>query len=541
MIKNILIGAALVGLLLQNIVAADSDKPLKIYLFYTNDLRGGVETQRAVYMNPLFPPVLGGGAAAATIVQHYRNIAAQTGDAVLLIDGGDIFKGPPAIGRNSKGLAIVRYMNAIGYDAMVPGIHDFDFGRENLLKLAEAAQFPVLAANVFDAGSRENIKQMPPEIIIDKEGVKLGLFGIVSQSAEQNDDSAAVGGLAFGAEIPAAQKAVQRLKQQGADIVIALAHLGLPYEAEEGYRLLQEMDAEGVRKDSYVDAMELAHFVSGIDVLLSGKINRGYNRPWEDPQHHTICLQNYANGGNLGLIVLKIDRNSHSLIGYDLPARDGGLLLLSEDEYWPQKEMAVKIDSLRKQYAPHFDDVIGVTLKTLYRSTRGESPMGDLMCDAMLQASGADFAFNNFVSMRQDIPIGPVTPRIISQVFPFGNRIAVISMMGSLLRKLIENSIAGGYGGMAIAGGRVVYDSARPDGAKITEIFVGNQPVDPEQTYHVATTEYLAEGNYGMTPLAFLPDSAFKWMETTVRDAVVDYVKEHSPLNVELDGRWVRK
>ncbi len=541
MIKYVLISAALVVLMLQNIIGADTGKPLKIYLFYTNDLRGGIETQRAVYMNPLFPPVLGGGAAAATIVQHYRKMAAQTGDAVLLIDGGDIFQGPPAIGRKSKGQAIVQYMNGIGYDAMAPGVHDFDFGRENLLNLTEAARFPVLAANVFDARSRKNFKQMPPEIIIEKEGIKIGLFGVVSQSAEQNADSSAVRGLLFGPEVPAAKEAVTHLKRQGADIVIALAPLGLPYDAEDGYKVLTEMDAQGVRKNSYVDAMELAHFVSGIDVLLSGKINRGYKLPWEDPGNHTICLQNYANGGNLGLIILKVDRQTHSLIGYEVPARDGSLLLLSEDEYWPQRKMAEKIDSLRKKYAFHFDDVVGVTQKTLYRSTRGESPMGDLMCNAMLQVSGADFAFNNFVSMRQDIPIGPLTPRIISQVFPFGNRIAVISLKGSLLRKLIENSIAGGYGGMAIAGGRVVYDSKRPDGSKITEFFVGVQPLDDQKTYHVATTEYLAEGNYGMTPLAFLPDSAFKWMETTVRDAVVEYVKKHTPLNMDLDGRWVRK
>ncbi len=522
-------------------VGANESTLIKVHLFYTNDLRGGIEEQKASYLNPQFPPVLGGGASAATIIKAVRKAAAEKGDIVLLADGGDFFEGPPALGRNSRGAAIVEYMNAVGYDALVPGINDFKYGTANLLRLAEQAGFPFVAANLFNSNNLSHFSQIAPYVLIEKRGLKIGLFGVVSKSAEVNNDSAAVAEVVFGPEIESARKAVAALQSQGADLIIALAHLGLPYDPQEGYQVLSQMDAQNLTKESYVNAMELAHYVPGIDVIVSGKARRGYNTPWEDPVHHTICVQNYANGGNLGLLTLNIDLETRSIFSYELPSVDGGLLLLTEDEFWPDAEVEAVIRQLQQKYAPEFDEIIGVTRTTLYRSSQGESPMSNLMCDAMVEASGADFAFNNFVSMRRDIPIGPITPRDISQVFPFGNQIAVITMKGALLKKLLEASVENGYSGMAIGGGQVVYDPQRPDGNKIIEFLVQGKPLDEDATYKVATTEYLAEGNYGMTPLAFLPEDRFTWTGTTVRDAVVQFVKKHSPLQIMEDGRWVRK
>lgn len=525
------------------LVAGQGNEPevVKIHLFYTNDLRGGIEEQKAFYLNPQFPPLLGGGASTATIINAVRRKAEKEGNAVLLVDGGDFFEGPPALGRNSRGAAIIEYMNQIGYDALVPGINDFKYGVENLESLAARAKFPFVATNLFKSGTNQSPGKIAPYVLLEKQNIKIGIFGIISKSAEVNNDSASIAGVFFAPEVAAARRAVSELRARGADLIIALAHLGLPYDPQEGYQLLTQMDAQKLSKASYVTGMELAHFVPGIDVLVSGNSRRGYNSPWEDPVHHTICVQNYANGGNLGLITLKVDRQTHALVGYELPSKDAGLLLLTEDEFWPEAQMSHFIGQLQQKYAPDFDRVIGVTRTTLYRSTQGESPMANLMCDAMLAASKADFAFNNFVSMRRDIPIGPITPRDISQVFPFGNQIVVITMKGSLLKELLERSVESGYSGMAIGGGRVVYDTHLPDGNKIVEFIVRGKPLDPQAIYRVATTEYLAEGNYGMTPLAFLPDDRFQGTNITVRDAVVEYVKKHSPLQIGLDGRWVVK
>ncbi len=515
--------------------------PEKIYLFYSNDLRGGIEEQEAVYMNPNFPPLLGGGASAYSIISKYRKRAEQQGNQVLLLDAGNIFWGTNDISNNSKGLAVIRYMNKAGYDAMTAGPNDFKDGVETYLALSRAAHFPVLVANCLVDSEYTARSRIKPYTIIQKGDIKIGLFGIVSKAAEQADDPALIQGVHFGKEIPEAKKAVAALKAQGADIIIAMVNLGLPYDPKQEYQVLKEEEQLRVKKESYVTTMEFARFVPGIDVLISGGFNKGYNTPWEDPVNHTLCFQNYASGGNLGMVVLNMDPKSHKLSGYELPAKDRGLLLLSEDEFWPEKSIADSIAAMQAQYSPDFDKVIGVTRTTLWRSSRGESPMADLMCDAMRAATGADFAFNNFSGMRRDIPIGPITMRHLAGVFPFGNKIVLIKMSGKLLKELVETSVVGTYGGLAISGGTVQIDRNRTDGDRIVSFTVGGVPLDEVKEYTVATTTYLSEGNSGMSKLAFLSEEHFKDTDILVRKAVWDFIKKQTPLRIQADGRWTEK
>jgi len=284
--------------------------------------------------------------------------------------------------------------------------------------------------------------------------------------------------------------------------------------------------------------MDLARSVSGIDLIVSGHIPRGYQQPWEDPVNHTICVQNYAGGGNLGLIILNIDTKTKSVAGYVLPSVDGSLLLLSLDEFWPDEPTARLIHSLEEKYEPGFDDVIGVTFQSLNRNPQGESPLSNLMCDAMLEASAADFSFNNYVSLRADIPIGPITPRDLSSVFPFGNEIVVIKMKGELLYDLMEGSIAGYNNGFAIGGGCIISDKKRPEGQRILSFTINGAALDNNKMYRVATSAYLAKGNYGLTRLAFLPDDVFEHTGIKVREAVENFIKKHSPFNISVEGRW---
>lgn len=521
--------------------AEQNSEPLKLYIFYSNDLQAGIGKQEATFMNPNFPPVLGGGAATANIITSYRQKAQKDGDIVLLLDGGDIFKGAPPLGDKSEGLAIVDYMNEVGYDAMVPGNRDFDLGKEAFVRMAERASFHVLAANLTDSATSAPPPSVKPYAIIEKGGIKIGILGIVSQSAEQNDDPQNVAGLDFKAEAPAAQQAIAGLKAQNVNFIIALAHLGLPYDAEEGYEEIKEQDNQNIYKKSYMNAMELAHYVKGIDILISGQIHRGYQQPWEDPVNHTLCFQNYANGGNLGMVTIEIDRESKTIAGYKLPSEDGGLLLLSEDEFWPDEKFDNSIKKMQEKYEQGYGEVIGITENTLTRNSRGESPMGNMMCDAMIEAGGADFAFNNFNSMRFDLNIGAVTPRDVVKVFPHGNSIVVINLKGALLLKLLESSVKGNYAGLAIGGGRLVYEKDRPDEQKIISLTIKGQPVDTAKTYHVATSAYLAEGNYGMNKLADLPAECFNNTGILVREAVIEYIKKHTPLKIENDGRWIKK
>ncbi len=509
----------------------------KIYLFFTNDLRARIGQQKARFMNPNFPPELGGGASAATIIKKIKAQAQKSGSPVLLFDAGGFLSTTSDLVKNSQGKAIIEYMNEMHYMAAVPGVEDFRVAGQQWSHLAQLAHFPLLACNVRHAQNNP----FKPYIILQEQGLKIGVFGVLSSMVRYIDEQEQVQDYEILPELPAARQAVQALKDQGCDLIIALAHLGLPYDPQEEYKLLQEQDQQQLQKVSFLTSMELAHYVPGIDVLLSGRAGRGYDQPWEDPITHTLCFQNYARGSNLGAIVLLYDVQNKALVGYEYLSEGRAMLLLTEDEYWPDPQMSSFIDSLQTVYQANPESILGYTLTTLTRSAQGESPFNNLMCDAMLEATHADFAFNSFNSLRQNIPIGPITRQDIIDALPFANTLVVVTLKGAMLKNLLERSVIGTFMGVAISGGRVVYDPRRPNGQRIVHFSIQGEKLDPQRTYRVATSSYLAEGNGGMTPLSFLDDRFFDFKKITVRDAVMQYIKKHSPLQVVEDGRWKRK
>lgn len=511
-------------------VYADDANTQNLIIFYTNDLHGGITEQEADFLNPDFPPILGGGAAAANIIFKYRQKTENTDDVVLVLDQGDIFQGTP-LGTKTEGQAIVEYMNEVRYDAVAAGNHDFDLGKEAFINLTKSANFPILAANIIDKKTGKVFSHVQPYTIIERKGLKIGLFGIATEATEHMSFPDHIEGLDFTSEVPAAQQAVDDLRAKGVDIVIAMVHMGLPYDTREGYEELQQAETMNVRKQSYLNAMELANQVTGIDILFGGHIHRGYQEPWEDPVNHTLCFQNYGNGGNLGMTSIQIDKETKTIMGYELPGKDGGLLLLSSDEFWPDKDLQKQIREKQAVVEKGYDEIIGVTETDLVRSSREDSPMSNLICDAIMAAGDADFSFSNFGGIRANISIGAITPRDIFKVLPFGNSVVVINMKGSFLMQLMESKLEGRGRGLAIGGGIIEYDNERSDGNKIVRFEIGGSKLDPNKTYRVATSDYLAEGNSGLAMIKEIDESEIARTGILLRAAVTEFVQKNTPLN----------
>ena len=108
----------------------------KLHLVFTNDIHGSIHQIPARFMNPEFGPMMSGGAGAYRYVTKLRQEANQLGDEVLLLDGGNFFQGTP-LGTLDGGETIIRWMNQMGYDALTPGLKDFDQGVANLKRLSK--------------------------------------------------------------------------------------------------------------------------------------------------------------------------------------------------------------------------------------------------------------------------------------------------------------------------------------------------------------------------------------------------------------------
>lgn len=342
----------------------ESPDYLKVHLLFTNDLHGGIAPSKAWFMNPEFPPDLGGGASMYTYVKEIRKEAEAEGAEVLLLDGGNIFQGTP-LGMADSGRAMITWMNQMEYDASVVGMQEFMFGIENIAALDAQANFPFLGANL----SSDHYAPQD-HIIKDLQGVKVGIFGLSTANTPHKLLPEQTRGVTFGAELTSAREQVALLKDSGVNCIIGLSHLGVPYQREDEFaEFVDTYEEESDFSDRVITNLELGHLVRGVDLIVSGGTNAGYNTPWEDPQTHTLIVQGYGGASNIGHIILYIHRDSGTLATYRQPFSRGVLLTLSTDDIRPDPTMARQLSELENSRS--------FTSKRDFSKARPNPPGGD--------------------------------------------------------------------------------------------------------------------------------------------------------------------
>ncbi|MCK4339533.1 MAG: metallophosphatase, partial [Candidatus Cloacimonetes bacterium] len=269
---------------------------IRLNILFTNDIHGGIDAVPATFINPEFPPPLGGGASAAAYINYVREQSIEKDEPVLLLDAGDFFQGHP-IGTMSQGEAVIKYMNMVKYDAMTIGNHEFDAGYERLKKTLSLAEFPIVCANIVFKETGEIIPESIPYIIKDIQGVKLAIIGLCTEETPMMSFPEHIKGLKFLPVAPTLKKYIKEVKEKGADLVLVLAHLGIPYDVKSAYQYdIVEGHINDPNRRWPDNAIHLAYKVKGIDLLFCGHIHKGYNIPWEEPNNHTLLFQNYAYG-----------------------------------------------------------------------------------------------------------------------------------------------------------------------------------------------------------------------------------------------------
>ena len=533
----------LVALTLFCTIAIAED--LRLDLIFSNDVHGGIDRSEATFMNPDFPPLLGGGGSSATLIKHIRSLADKNRDN-LLLDAGDFFQGRP-VGTVTKGRAVIEFMNAIGYDAMTIGNHEFDIPEEDLIETLKLAKFPILSCNLIDKKTNQIPSYAKPYIIVERLGLKIGILGFTTTDTEKMSFPENIKNVKFLSEKDAIDKYVKILRnQEKVDIVIVLGHAGLPYDIVPTY--LTRYDAQGnpLSQERYAvwgyDAQEIAREVEGIDIFIGGHMHKGIPTPWIDPYTHTMVIQGYAYGSNLGWITLKIDPVTKTVSGYEVPAlREGSMVTLFEDEFIPDEELGQMIAEQVAIAEKGMDEIIGYAGVYLSRTNvDAQSLMGNTIVDAMRAEVNADFAFLNLGGVRADIKAGPVTYRDVFEVMPFDNMIVTFRCNGEFLRKIIETRVEGSRHGLIISGGKVVYSKKRDNFDRVTHFEIGGKPVEPDKIYTVATTDFIMQGNAGLTMLIQVPQEDITNHQINLRDAIVHYFQKHSPVMTKIDDRWIR-
>ncbi|HSR69353.1 MAG TPA: 5'-nucleotidase C-terminal domain-containing protein [Acidobacteriota bacterium] len=500
------LGLLLVTLSLPSAWGADVRE---VVILYTNDFHSAIDPIPAYWMEGDPSPHLGGAAQLMTLVERIRREEAAKGNPVFLFDTGDMFTG--MLSKLTRGEALMEMMTTLRYDAMAIGNHEFDYGWQNFRRQMFRVAFPVLGANIFYEDTE--IPFSPPHAILEKDGFRVGVIGIIGQDARSVVLPSLVSELRFEDPAPHVAASMKALEKD-VDLMVVLAH--------QGHTGPMQTDAEAhpeIQRTFEAD-IELSGKVPGIDVFVGGHAHRGIEEPFVHPETGTLIVQTYGYGTRLGFLRLRVDTESGQVIEHQ-----GELLKVWSDELEAHPIMDRKMKAYQKQVAPVIGDVVGRSQVRLVRSYNAESLLGSFSSDVLRELTGADVAFMNAGGLRDDLPQGEVTVGDVQDAFPFFNTVVVMEMSGTQVSQVVEQGLTLLRGMVQVSGLTARYDLSRPMGERLLELSIGGQPMDPDGSYRVAANSFMAEG--GDLYSTFTECTWAEHIEKDIAAVVMDYFRAH--------------
>lgn len=479
----------------------------EITVIHTNDLHGHILPARIEGWSDR----TGGYATFVSWLNKVRRENSDKKIPTLLLDAGDIYMGTVE-GNLTQGAAVIRLMNRAGYDAMAVGNHEFDFGYFNLYQLAQESTFPFLAANIFFPEGDGSPDFIQPYLIKEYDGLKVGIIGIATPETAVITSAGNVGRIIFRDPADSVRSYGHLLRREGVDLLIVLSHLGLEEDRE------------------------LAAAVPGIDLIVGGHSHDLLTRPEKVGDRPTLIVQAGCYGKFAGRLDLKIDTSEKRVAGHRLSIFNN-----RQHSYPVDLETNRLLTAIKEEVGGEFDQTMGIALRDILRADEKESPMGNLITDAMRKKVEAAAAFQNPYGIRGNLIQGPITRRDVYTVLPFDNSIVTVELTGSQIREVLEQSLTLKKGLLQISGLRVEYSPRRPEGDRVISVEIDGDPLEETAYYRVATNIFLAGGGDYFPTFArgrFRRDSG-----VLLRDAVAEYISLNTPLypGFESDRRWIER
>ncbi len=480
----------------------------QVVIYHTNDTHG----------------YLAGDGSSIIGIDQVAGLKESTPDAIL-VDAGDATQGMP-MASLTKGADVIELMNLAGYDLMTAGNHEFDFGTEQFLSNVALADFPVLAANIYQDGTPllDGMQEGSDgcHTVMERDGVRIGFFGLTTVQTATATNPTGIAGLEFRDEIETAKKEIDELEQEDVDVIVAVCHLG-------------DGDAP-CTSIALADAMT-GEYQDKLDVIIDGHSHTVENRE----QNGILIAQTGSGMTGVGKLTLTVSADEVEATEELLTAADMANV--------PTKAAVTqKLQQIEASQAELLEESIGQTNTTLWAGWIGdiattrfvETNFGDLVADAFwdaatsfLQQNGTPeektmpvIAVENGGGIREAVPNGEITKGDLIAAFPFSNTLymkkitpqilyQMMEVSGSLLDgqdpetgMLLQQQISGGF--LQIAGFQVVFDPDGAEGEKVVRITLAGQskPLDRNDTTTqliLVSNNYIMSGGNDYTMLADLP------------------------------------
>ena len=430
----------------------------------------------------------------------------------ILVDVGDAIHGLPIVNMN-EGLNAIELMAAAGYSVMTPGNHDFNFGSARLKELADVALedgLTIISSNVFEKESGKNF--LPSTTIVEIEGIKVGFFGLTTLDTPILTSPTNVETLEFKELKASAETAIAQLKDDGAQVIVALTHVSnVDIEALIG-ELTDKPDAFIMGHDHFLGA----ETVEGVLMAGAGQYQE-----------------------QVGVVSITIDAD-----GKVTEAVASVISKEEADEIEGDEDVYALAEAKKEEVVAIYSEVVAAS-EVLLSSARGtnegvlgvrnsEQALGNLVADAMRIIGGADVAVTNGGGLRADIRVGELTRGDINAVLPFGNYITIKEVTPKALYAVMEHglqplpAVDGRF--PQISGMNVEYRLSS-SGDRVLSISIDGDVLDPDDdttAYKLATNNFTADGGDGYAMIGELTT-------LTELDALDDMLIEYIVKN--LDGK----
>ena len=483
----------------------EKEESNKITILHTNDTHGRLKADNKII----------GIDTVAAIKNNTENS--------ILVDAGDTIHGLPFV-TLSKGQDAVDLLNEAGYEYIVPGNHDFNYGYSRLMELFKNSitlksgenKLRLLASNINKDGKSVFETNHIKEMEVNGKTVKVGFFGIATQETAYKTNPNNVKGIEFTSPVDAAKEQVEELEKQGADVIVALSHVGTDESSDP-------------------TAYDVIKAVDGIDVYVDGHSHTTFKNG--EKVNDTLLVSTGEYLSNLGKVEIELDENNEVV--------NATASLITKEEaskVTPDAKVAAKIAEIDKAQSEVLSEVIGkntIDLDGERNSVRfGETNLGNLITDAMMDETGADLAITNGGGIRASIKVGDITKGDVVSVLPFGNFIVTKQLTGAQIKEVLEfgvRSYGESLGGFPhVAGIKFVVDPSRPVGDRIISLTINDKALDMNKTYTVATNDFIASGGDDYPCFGDIPTLN---EYSSLEESLANFIKTLGTVNYTKQGR----
>ncbi|MBA2340393.1 MAG: 5'-nucleotidase C-terminal domain-containing protein [Pyrinomonadaceae bacterium] len=486
-----------------------------------------------------------GLAQAASIVRAARKENPNS----LLIDSGDTIQGTPLVYyHNKKNNAppdpVMLAMNAMNYDAMAVGNHEYNFGLPVLNKARGEANFAWLSANTYKTGTNETV--FTPYIVKELNGVRVGVLGLTTPGIPAWENKENYAGLEFRETVSEARKWVGVLREkEKVDLVVIAMHMGLERDLRTG-----EISPGQVKNENA--AIAIAESVPGVDVITMGHTHR------EVPSM-------FINGVLLTQADKWARRVARTDIYLERDASNNRWRVSAKGARTIPITDATEVDAEIARIAAPYDRETQAWLSRVIGTSPAElsakdarfrdAAILDLIHRVQLDAGRADVSMAASFNPQAHLPQGNVTVRDIAGLYEYENTLVVLEVTGKQLKDALEHSAKyfgayvpnkpvadlvdekiPGYN-FDIAEG-VTYDInlAKPIGERIENLRFKNLPVTPTQKFRLATNNYRVNGGGGYTMYKDAP--VLYRSSEEIRELIIDWVERNKLVPAEPTNNW---